>query len=125
MNCSKRSFAVAFVLLASLLSLNTGTLDASDADRSSLTLAAARTAKERCVNTCRARYRDCRSLKQLPSSECQGIYYDCTRYTCNAVKGRRTRLSGGNAITFAGWQDDPLIGSQVRVQVSRASCPAL
>jgi hypothetical protein len=36
------------------------------------------------IDTCRARYRDCLSLKQIPSSECRGIYQDCIRYTCNA-----------------------------------------
>src|SRR5262249_16563948 len=45
-------------------------------------------AKQKCINTCRARYRDCLSLKQIPSSECRGIYQDCTRYTCNAGPGR-------------------------------------
>jgi hypothetical protein len=84
MKCRKRSFAVVSVLLAPLLSLSTGTLNARDADLASLTFAAAQTAKQQCINTCRARYRDCLSLKQIPSSECRGIYQDCTRYTCNA-----------------------------------------
>jgi len=48
----------------------------------SRTFAAAHTAKQKCINTCRARYRDCLFLKQIPSSECRGIYQDCTRYTC-------------------------------------------
>ena len=43
-----------------------------DADPASLTFAAAHTAKQQCINTCRARYRDCLSLKQIPSSECPG-----------------------------------------------------
>ena len=84
MKCSKRSFAVVSVLFALLLSLSTGTLNARDADLASLTFAAAQTAKQQCMNTCRARYRDCRSLKQIPSFECRGIYQDCTRDTCNA-----------------------------------------
>jgi hypothetical protein len=58
MKCSKRSFAVVFVLFALLLSLSTGTLNARDADLASLTFAAAQTAKQQCINTCRARYRD-------------------------------------------------------------------
>ncbi len=92
MKCSKRSFAVVsvpFAVLLSLLSLlaGTGKLNARDAGLASLTFAAARTAKQQCRNTCRARYRDCLSLKQIPSFECRGVYQDCTRYTCTAVKG--------------------------------------
>ena len=87
MKCSKRSFAVVSVLFAVLLSLNTGTINARDADLASLTFAAAQTAKQQCMNTCRARYRDCLSLKLIPSSECRGVYQDCTRFTCNALKG--------------------------------------
>jgi hypothetical protein len=86
MKCSKRSFAIVFVLFAALLLLSQGTLNARDADLAPLTLSAAQTAKQKCINTCRARYRDCRSLKQIPSSECRGVYQDCTR-RCNAVQG--------------------------------------
>ena len=85
MKCSKRSFAVASALFALLLSLSTGTLNARDVDFASLTFAAAQTAKQRCINTCRARYRDCLSLKQIPSFECRGVYQDCRRNTCNAA----------------------------------------
>ena len=49
MKCSKRSFAI----IALLLSLSTGILNARDADLTSLTLAAAQTAKRQCGNTCR------------------------------------------------------------------------
>jgi hypothetical protein len=83
-----KAFALAFtvvsVLFAVLLSLSTETLNARDADFASRAFAAAHTAKRKCINTCRARYRDCLSLKQIPSSECRGIYQDCTRYACNA-----------------------------------------
>jgi hypothetical protein len=48
-------------------------------------IAAAQTTKQQCMNNCRARYRDCRHQNQLPSSECQGIYQDCTRYTCTGL----------------------------------------
>ena len=48
-------------------------------------LARAQTAKQQCINTCRARYRDCRRLNQLPSFECRGVYQDCTRYTCTGL----------------------------------------
>ena len=92
MKCCKRSFAVVSILFAVLLSLlslvvSTGTLNARDADLASFTFAAAQTAKQQCVNICRSRYRDCRSLKQIPSFECRGVYQDCKRYTCNAVRG--------------------------------------
>jgi len=92
MKCRKQSFAIVPVLCAVLLSLlllveSTGTLKARDADLSSLTFAAARTAKQQCINTCRARYRDCRSRKQVPSFECRDVYQDCIRFTCNAVRG--------------------------------------
>jgi hypothetical protein len=84
MKYSKRS-AVASVLFALLLSLSAGTLSAGDADLASHTFAAAQTAKQKCMNACRARYQDCRRLKKLPSSECRGVYQDCTRYTCTGL----------------------------------------
>jgi hypothetical protein len=82
MKCPKQSFAVVCVLLAVPLSLSIGRLNARDAD---LALAAAQTAKRQCINTCRARYRDCRRLNQLPSFECRDVYQDCTRYTCTGL----------------------------------------
>ena len=87
MRFSKRSFAVISVLFAVLLLLSRGTLNASDADLASFTVAAAQTAKQQCINMCRARYRDCRSKKQIPSFECQDVYQDCTRSTCFAAQG--------------------------------------
>ncbi len=63
-------------------SLSIGTLDAQEADIASRGFAAAQAAKQECINTCRARYRDCRHQKQVPSFECRGVYRDCTRYTC-------------------------------------------
>jgi hypothetical protein len=83
MKCSKRSFADVSVLFALLLSLSAGT--PRDADLASHTFAAAQTAKQKCINTCRARYRDCRRLNQLSSSECRGVYQDCTRYMCTGL----------------------------------------
>ena len=63
------------------------------ADAKRRTFAAAQTAKQQCINTCRARHRSCLSAKQLPSLMCLGIYQDCTRYTCNAGSaGRPTGL---------------------------------
>ena len=85
MKCSKRSFAFMFVLFALLLSLSAGKLNARDADLASHAFAAAQTAKQKCINTCRARYRECRSLKQMKSFECQNVYKDCTRLTCNGL----------------------------------------
>jgi hypothetical protein len=84
MKCSKRPFAVVSLLFAVLLSLSIGTLNARDADVASHTFAAAQTAKQKCIETCRARYRDCRRLNQVPSFECRGVYQDCTR-TCTGL----------------------------------------
>jgi hypothetical protein len=81
MKCSKLLFAVVPLLFPVLLSLSIGILNARDAE-ASRTFAAAQTAKQKCINTCRARYRDCRRLNQVPRFECRGVYQDCTRYTC-------------------------------------------
>ena len=94
MKCSKRSFAVVSVLFAFLLSFNTGILNARDADPDSLTLVAAHSANQKCINRCRARYHDCLSLKQIPSLECRGIYQDCTRNACGAGAAGRPTWSG-------------------------------
>jgi hypothetical protein len=85
MKYTKRSFAVICLLLAAPLSLSVRRLNARDADLASNTLAAAQTAKQQCINTCRAHYRDCRRLNQLPSFECRGVYRDCARYTCTGL----------------------------------------
>jgi hypothetical protein len=83
MECSKGLVAVVISLLfAVLLSLSVGTLDARDADFHFRTYAAVQTTKQRCLNICRARYRDCRRLNRFPSFECRDVYQDCTRYTC-------------------------------------------
>jgi hypothetical protein len=85
MKCCKRSFAVVSLLFAVLLSLSIGTLHARDADPASRTFAAAQTAKQECKKTCRARYRSCLRLNQLPSFECRGVYQDCIQYTCTGL----------------------------------------
>jgi len=85
MKCSKRAFAVVCLLSAVLLSWGIGTPNARDTDFASRTFAAAQVGKRQCVNTCRARYRDCRHLKKLPSFECRDVYRDCTRYTCTGL----------------------------------------
>jgi hypothetical protein len=84
MKCSKRSFASS-PLFAVFLSLTIGTLNARDADLASHTFAAAQTAKQKCINTCSARYRDRRRLNQAPSLHCRDVYQDCTRYTCTGL----------------------------------------
>ena len=84
MKSSKLKFAIVPVLFAVLLS-SMEALNARDADLAPLTFAAAQTTKQQCINACRARYRDCRRLKQLPSFECRGVYQDCTRYTCTGL----------------------------------------
>ena len=84
MKCMNWSIAFVCLLLA-VLSLSTGELNARDAVFASGTIAAAHTAKQQCLNACRARYRDCRRLNQLPSSECRGVYQDCTRYSCTGL----------------------------------------
>ena len=94
MKCSKRSSTVVSALFAVLLSSCLETLNARDADLASRTFAAAQTAKRQCINTCRARYRDCLSLKQIPSSECRGVYQDCTRNTCKAGPAGRPSWPG-------------------------------
>ena len=72
-------------LFALPLSFGIGTLNARDTDLAAGTLAAAQTAKQQCINICRARYRDCRRLNQLPSFECRSVYQDCTRYACTGL----------------------------------------
>ena len=85
MKCTKRSFTVLCVVLAVPLSLSIGRLNARDADDATIALAREQTAKQQCMSTCRARYRDCRRLNQLPSFECRGVYQDCTRYFCTGL----------------------------------------
>ena len=85
MKCGKWSFAIVSLVFAVLLSSSIGTLNARDADLASRTFAAAQTAKQKCINACRARYRDCRRLNQLPSVECRAVYRDCTQYTCTGL----------------------------------------
>jgi hypothetical protein len=62
--------------------LRTEALNARDADPAPLTLLAVHSAKHKCMNTCRARYRDCLSQKQIYPVECRAVYQDCAQYTC-------------------------------------------
>ena len=79
------SFAVVSLLFATLallfptLALPAAAVKAQDVDDKPLTLAAAQSSKQKRINACRARYRDCLKLNQIPSFECQYIYQDCTR----------------------------------------------
>ena len=85
MKCNGLSFTVAVILFVAFLPLSSEPLNARDADNASTTFAAAQTAKQNCMNVCRSRYRDCLSLKQIPSFECRGVYQDCVRYTCTGL----------------------------------------
>jgi len=85
MNSNSRSLAIIAVSCAMLLSLGIDRLSASEANLAAALLVAAQTTKQQCINSCRARYRDCRRLKQLPSFECRGVYQDCTRYACTGL----------------------------------------
>ena len=67
MKCSKRSFTLVSALFAVLLSSSAGTLNARDADLASRTFAAAQTAKQQCINTCR------RATSLLPVREANTI----------------------------------------------------
>ena len=87
MKSSKPSFAVVSALFAVLVSVSPGSLYARDAEPGSLIFAAADTARQQCIQVCRARRHSCLSLKLIPSSECRGVYQDCVNYTCNAPKG--------------------------------------
>ena len=94
MKCSKQSFAVVFVFFTLLLSFSPGALNARDGDPDSLVFAAAQTGHQHCINTCRARYHDCRALNQIPFAECRGVYQDCRRNTCGAGAANRPSWPG-------------------------------
>jgi hypothetical protein len=66
------------VFSASLVLTSLG-VKARDRDDESLTFAVAQVSKPKQANACRARYRDCLKLNQIPSFECRAIYQDCTR----------------------------------------------
>jgi hypothetical protein len=75
MKNSRRSAIISFVFIA-LAALNIAPVNSRESDRATLIPAAAHTGKHH-AKACRARYRDCLSLKQLPSSECRTVYEDC------------------------------------------------
>jgi hypothetical protein len=82
MKSTKWSCVTVSLLFASALSFNPAPVSAGDIGP---TVAASHSAKRQCVNACRARYRDCRRKGQIPFFECQSVYQDCMRFTCNAV----------------------------------------
>ena len=67
MNCNKPSSPVVNILFIALLALGSEALDAREAGGASKSFAVAETVKQQCKNVCRARYRACFSLKQIPS----------------------------------------------------------
>jgi hypothetical protein len=79
MKNSISSFALVFIFFAAL-ELPAATVKARDADDKPLTVAAAQMSKHKQINACRARYRDCVKLSQIPSFECQYIYQDCVNH---------------------------------------------
>jgi hypothetical protein len=79
MKNSISSFALVFIFFAAL-ALPAATVKARDADDKPLTVAAAQNSKHKQINACRARYRDCVKLNQIPSFECQYIYQDCVNH---------------------------------------------
>ena len=76
MKYGSRSLSLASISLAITLS-SWPTIEARASDAAIEVAQAQGTGQQR-VNTCRARYRDCRSRKQIPSFECKAIYQDCT-----------------------------------------------
>jgi len=85
MKCRKGLVAIASLLFAVFLSLSARSLDAREPETAPRTVVAAQTAKQQCMNTCRARYRDCRHQGQVPTFECQNVYQDCVRFTCTGL----------------------------------------
>ncbi len=82
MKCAERPLAITCLLVAAFMCLSIGTVNAREVNLGAGELAAAQTTKQQCINSCRARYRDCRRLNQTPSFECRSVYHDCVRYTC-------------------------------------------
>ena len=79
MKTSISSFALVVIFLVAL-ALPAATVKARDANDKPLTFAAAQTDKQKRTNACRARYRDCVKLNQIPTFECQYIYQDCVNH---------------------------------------------
>ena len=85
MKTTSRSFAAAVSIMLAIPAFSNVGASARDANPTPGRLLAAQTPKQQCVNACRARYRDCLRLNQIPSFECRGVYQDCTRYSCTGL----------------------------------------
>jgi len=79
MRNSTWSFTVVCIFFV-IFALPAAAVKARDTDEKSLTLAAAESSKQRHINACRARYRDCLKLNKIPAFECQYIYQDCMNH---------------------------------------------
>jgi hypothetical protein len=79
MKTSIFSFALGFIFLVAL-ALPAATVKAGEGDAKPLIVAAAQSSKQKQTNACRARYRDCVKLNQIPTFECQYIYSDCINH---------------------------------------------
>jgi hypothetical protein len=77
MKCSNWLSVLIAMGFASLVSLWPATTKADDADHAAKTFAATQSDKNQRAKACRARYRDCLALKQIPSFECRAVYEDC------------------------------------------------
>jgi len=73
------SIALAFIFFFAL-AFPAATVKAGEGDDKPLTVAAAQNSKHKRINACRARYRDCVKLNQIPTFECQYIYSDCLNH---------------------------------------------
>ncbi|PWT85122.1 MAG: hypothetical protein C5B58_03595 [Acidobacteria bacterium] len=85
MKYRKRSLMVAAFVIAVFPSLSPRTLNASDDHLAAVTFVVAQMTKQQCTSTCRARYRNCRHLNQLPLFECRSVYQDCIRWACTGA----------------------------------------
>ena len=79
MRNSISSLVLGFIFLVAL-AWPSATVKARDGDDKPLTVAAAQSSKHKRINACRARYRDCVKLNQIPTFECQYIYQDCVNH---------------------------------------------
>lgn len=78
----KERISIAFTVL---LIWSAGPSSAQDA-KPVVTMAAAQTAKQQCLNVCSVRYRDCLALKQISPYQCRNVYRDCSRIACTNLR---------------------------------------
>ena len=72
------SFAIVSFLAA--FGLPQAPVNARDADDKPVFMVAAQSDRHKPANACRARYRECVKLNQIPCFECQYIYQDCMNH---------------------------------------------